>query len=570
MKPAPVRQMIGLGISSLVALLFAGPSAARADNCAFVATVGGSVSVIDISSESVVADVRVDGEPQAVAVDPRGEAVYVAVTSPTVLPPNADEDTASVLNVLETHGYTISRRIAIPGTAQTMVVSSDGRFAYVEDSANGGIDVVDLEAGAVVKRIRTNVHDKYDPAIRFALTPDGAMLVTPVDIYSLVGTIATIDTTSGEVVSTIHFLPEIESPGPVAVVLSPDGSHAFVGMEAGLTAEIDLASASVVDVFQVGSAALGTSPDGSRLHVARYGPAGDQLTTIDIDNNDSTGVVFPGYGEPLLALGPQGAVIYTAGSETPAVFAIDPAGQAVIAEIPVAGRPRDLGTGKIIGPCRPVAYTPPPTRTATATPTTTPVRLPTIQCAAGIPCLTVGSTSGRPGSEQEISVRLSTDGRHISAAQNDIIFDPHTVLHDCVQAASGSVAVGFRIANSRARAIVFHADGETMKDGEVLYTCRVTIGDDADTRSYPLLAENALGSDPMGNAITIATADGQVAVVEAAGARGSVGDPVSSSCGGCELVHQRSVGLLWLGIPIGVIMVRRLRMAVGLPGASVR
>jgi len=162
-----------------------------------------------------------------------------------------------------------------------------------------------------------------------------------------------------------------------------------------------------------------------------------------------------------------------------------------------------------------------------------------------------------------VSVRLATNGRDISGVQNDILFDSHTALHECVQAPAASVTGGFHIASLRARALLYRVDGGTMRDEEVLYTCRVAISNDADARNYPLLVENALASDPAGNAITIAAADGQVSVVESAGARQGVGAQVSSGGGGCELTHQRSVGVLWLGIPIGIMVVRRLKMVTG-------
>ena len=123
----------------------------------------------------------------------------------------------------------------------------------------------------------------------------------------------------------------------------------------------------------------------------------------------------------------------------------------------------------------------------------------------------IGSASGAPGDAVTVAVSLHTMGVSVIATQNRIDFEPETPVAatasgdpDCaVKPAIHKAATSFlflplgcdpAVACQSVRALVFALDNvSTIRDGAVLYTCRIAIAADAQPGAYAL--SNAGGAD---------------------------------------------------------------------------
>jgi hypothetical protein len=176
-------------------------------------------------------------------------------------------------------------------------------------------------------------------------------------------------------------------------------------------------------------------------------------------------------------------------------------------------------------PTRTPIATDTPTPTATDTPTATPTLTPTEVT------LRVGSATGAPGQRVSFSVTVSTAGKQVQVAQNQISFDllhapidpvPDGLEPDCSGVGAAGVTeflpldcvVGETCEGIQAS----FATVTNMPDGLVLYSCNVTISSDAAPGSRLPLTCSAATYLPNENAgpLTAACTDGEI-VVEASG-----------------------------------------------------
>jgi YVTN family beta-propeller protein len=530
--------------------------------CAYVVSPGNGemsveTAVIDVMSQAKVADIYM-GHPVAVAIDPKGQAIYALGLDVSI----GDGATGPALSVLETAAYTVVKEIPLPGYCGTVVVSSDGRFAYLTDYYKGGVNVVDLTAGEFVRWI--DARQYCDPPIGFALSSDGTKLFTP----GCGGSVEINDTASGDLTDTIAFPPNLSADTePLTVLLSPDGQRAYVAAvwpqyEGVLV--LDLASHTVVDQFENVGPYIALSPDGSHL----YSVAPGALAAIDVQTKAvqtiPLGTVAVS-GRPILAVAPKSSLVYVAFSQSPFVFAVDTETQSVVAQFEVAGNPSGIVVGNINGPCRPAGYTP-TTPTPIPTATVTPTKAPTFQCPPGVPCLEISSASIPAGGEATITVHLMTAGQQIAGIQNDISFDAPIAIHDCnVSSDLPPLVGGFTSFDSSLRALFYSPAGSgqtVISDGALLYSCTVTVASDAPLGNYPLVALNIYGSDPRGKAITVAGADGEVVVTTGRNTvvpSGISAGASTSTSSGCQVINGPAADPFWLVLVIPMLFLRRGR-----------
>ncbi len=115
-----------------------------------------SVSVIDLSSNTVVDSVSVGGEPYGVAVTPDGTKVYVT---------NYVDDTVSVI---DTSSDTVISTITVGWSPEGIAVTPDGTKVYVANHASQNVSVIDTSSNTVI----ASVHVGTNP-LGVAVTPDG-------------------------------------------------------------------------------------------------------------------------------------------------------------------------------------------------------------------------------------------------------------------------------------------------------------------------------------------------------------------------------------------------------------
>jgi hypothetical protein len=136
------------------------------------------------------------------------------------------------------------------------------------------------------------------------------------------------------------------------------------------------------------------------------------------------------------------------------------------------------------------------------------------------PAIVLGAVRGDPGGDAIVIVTLRTGGWGVGGMQNDIIFD--SVNAPIAAKASGKpdcsanpdinkegTVFGFLPAGcsgtscTSLRAIVISYENTgAIPDGSVLYTCRVSIAEDATAGTYPLALTNVVISSPTGTRLS--------------------------------------------------------------------
>ena len=245
-------------LALLPLLVVAGATRTEAQTKAYVANPGANlVTVIDTASGAVAGTVAVGVSPARVAVTRDGTRAYVS-----------NAGSASV-SVIETASDLVVDTIPVADSPSALAVTPDGKSLYIM-TAGGVVQVVDTALHTVAASIAVGANGDI------AITPDGARA------YVAAGLVYIIDTATNAVVKS--FVPEAAAiPGVAnnasAVAISPDGKRAYIGVytyyflfefsAGGSLVLVDTASEAVtgaIDLFSLpGSIAL--TPDGSRAYV---------------------------------------------------------------------------------------------------------------------------------------------------------------------------------------------------------------------------------------------------------------------------------------------------------------
>jgi DNA-binding beta-propeller fold protein YncE len=155
------RQFLALGLAAAPALL-ARPAwgAADAGPLALVtADTEAHVAVVALARMRVVARLATVEDPRSIQSGPGGRVVVVAHAG------------AGAVSLLAGRPPRVRRVLRGFGAPRYAAIRSEGRLAYVSDSAHGEIAVVDLVAGRVLRRVPVG-----DGARHLALHPDGRSL----------------------------------------------------------------------------------------------------------------------------------------------------------------------------------------------------------------------------------------------------------------------------------------------------------------------------------------------------------------------------------------------------------
>ncbi len=131
------------------------------------------VSVIDMSTNTVVATVPVGGNPQGVAVTPDGRHAYVV-------------NNGGYVSVIDTTSNTVVATVPVGSLAANIAISPDGTRAYVANSNSGNVSVIATSTMTVVDTIPVGIDPEgvgiipdvpfaafsATPTIQFGKTPN--------------------------------------------------------------------------------------------------------------------------------------------------------------------------------------------------------------------------------------------------------------------------------------------------------------------------------------------------------------------------------------------------------------
>ena len=340
-------------------------AAAQSHTSAYVTNLSGTVSVIDTTTNTVVATIPVGAFPSGVAVTPDGTRVYVAnifnsisvidaVTNtvvatipsgqfPTGIAITPDGTRAYVVNqivtnqnkntvsVIDTMTNTIIATISVGLGPSQIAITPDGTRAYVPDQQDSIISVIDIGTNAVITTI------PVAGTAGIAITRDGtrAYVTSPGS-----GTVSVIDTATNTVAATISLGT---NRNPFGVAITPDGTRAYVTINFpnNFVSVIDTATNIVVSNIPVGSAPNGVAltPDGSRAYVAN--DDSDTVSVIDTSASTVVATIPVGHMPFGIAITPASLTTLTS-SLNPSIY-----GQKVTLTATVRSSGKITPTGKV-------------------------------------------------------------------------------------------------------------------------------------------------------------------------------------------------------------------------------
>ncbi len=310
---------------------------------------GNTVTVLDAASFARLATIPVGREPHNVQVSPDGRWAWVTVNAdiePTAK--EAEKHAATGMSkreheamsdigqvwVIETATDRVVEKILVGKHPAHVVLTPDGRVAYVTNGGENTVSVVDTEARKTIATIPVGA---YPHGIR--VSPDGreAYVANLKD-----GTVSVIDTEARREVAKIAV-----GKGPAQVGFTPGGSTAFVSLsQENAVAVIDPTSRKVVKKIPVGPVPIQVyaTPDGHRLLVANQGSKkapGRTVSVIDLGRLEVVKTLETGRGAHGVVVTKDGYAFVT-NTYANTVSVIELAGLKVVATTPVGKGPNGI------------------------------------------------------------------------------------------------------------------------------------------------------------------------------------------------------------------------------------
>lgn len=329
-----------------VAILVCGCAASAADKVYIANENADTVSAIDAGSLKVLASVRVGKMPHNVQLSPDGMVVWVANNGdpdPNASSGHSDMNKAAhaetakpgAVWLIDTGTDAVIAKIPVGLHPAHVVLTPDGRFAYVTNGGDNSVTVIDAAARNVVATIPVG---KFPHGLRFA--PDG----TQAYVANLKGgTVSVIDVATHKEIAQI-----LVGKGPAQVGFTPDGLLAFVSLsEEKAIAVIDPATRKVTRKVNVGTVPiqLSATPDSRTLLVANQGSRskpGNTVSMIDLQTFKLIKTVVTGSGAHGVAIDREGRLAYITNTYADTVSVIDIKSRAVVSTVRVGKGPNGV------------------------------------------------------------------------------------------------------------------------------------------------------------------------------------------------------------------------------------
>jgi YVTN family beta-propeller protein len=253
---------------------------------------GGTVSVIDSSSNTVVDTINVGlGPEQYIAFNPSNNDMYVSNSA------------GSTVSVIDSSSNTVVHTISVGGGPQGIAFNPSNNDMYVA-SGVGTVTLIDSSSNTVVDTIALVGSGHY----RIAFNPtNNDMYVTNYDS----GTVSVIDSSSNTVIKTIGV-----GSFPMAIAFNPSNNDMYVANfnsgtnPAGSVSVISGSTNTVVDTISVGDGATGIAfnPTNNDMYVTN-----ENSNTVSVIST-STVVQPPTHTTITSAVDSNGAVVPNGGS----------------------------------------------------------------------------------------------------------------------------------------------------------------------------------------------------------------------------------------------------------------
>jgi YVTN family beta-propeller protein len=174
-------------------------------------------------------------------------------------------ENVQAVTVIDTTTDTVLATLPAGSIPTGVAVKPDGSKAYVTNDGESSTTVIDGVNNTVLKTITGT------GGIGAAVSPDGTKVYTSGQITNTLSGVAVIDTTSDTVIATIP----ITAGESTVDAISPDGGTLYVATYVGNTGYVKISTASntVTKTVSVGGGeqfGIQVSPDGSKLYLASY------------------------------------------------------------------------------------------------------------------------------------------------------------------------------------------------------------------------------------------------------------------------------------------------------------
>ena len=312
----------------------------------FVADQGSdSVTVVDVGSWKKLKTIPVGSNPHNVQVSPDGKRVWVTNNG---RPGDAGKQHGDSSGdghgsgkgkgevwAIDVDSYAVAKTVSVGSHPAHMVLTPDGRYAYVTNGGDGTVSVVDVQSGRLAATVKVG---ESPHGIR--ISPDGREAY----VANLKGgTVSIIDTASMKESARMPV-----GKGPAQTGFTPDGRLAFVSLSGeNQVAFIDPASRKVIRKVAVGPGPiqLHATADGKRLLVANEGSEkqpGTTVSVIDVDSGQVAATVKTGRGAHGIAIGNDGRYAFVTNIYEGTMSVIDIGTMKVVATVPTGKAPNGI------------------------------------------------------------------------------------------------------------------------------------------------------------------------------------------------------------------------------------
>src|SRR5437870_3675946 len=209
----------------VLCVLLAGAILTRAESPSYLVFVSnersGAVTVIDGTTDAVVASFPVGKRPRGIHATPDGKRLVVTLTGAPRMAPGLDENRAPAdkaadgLGVIDPTARKLTDRWHVGSDPEQFAISKDGKFAFIANEDDASALIVDLNSGQPRGKVKVSAEPEgvgVNPA-------NGEVYVTCEDK----GEVFVIDPDQQRVIA------KIDTGGrPRSVAFLPDGSRAYV------------------------------------------------------------------------------------------------------------------------------------------------------------------------------------------------------------------------------------------------------------------------------------------------------------------------------------------------------
>lgn len=282
-----------------------------------------SLQAYDADTGKIEFEIKGTGDPHTVVVSPDGRHAYIGDAM----------GTKNTLTVVDVDKQAIAQTISLAPFIQPhgLVLSHDASKLYATCAPNRAVVEIDLATMKVTRNFKFLV----DSVENLALSPDGKYIFAS---SSFDGTVPVIDVAKGEMERMI-----ISGNSPEGLAVSPDGKEVWVANRVSQTlAVIDIATHKrVAQIPCVGNPMhVYFTADGSQVIVTLA--VGDRLGIFDRAKRTEITRFEVGDFPVEMAFGDTDKIAFVANGEGSDVAVVDLVARKVLRRIPVGGEPEGI------------------------------------------------------------------------------------------------------------------------------------------------------------------------------------------------------------------------------------